>query len=194
MTRAFRGEALIPLSLQVKVPEGQDGYYRIQRIPRIPSIPPHTALFRGPVYECIASDSPGDLAAYIEATDRMRQPEVGSVLILGLGLGIVVQAALMNPDVREVVAVEQAPEVVRLVGPVYSSDPRFRAIVADALLWEPPTGGCFDAIWADIWCQVSPQMLREARALKARYEAHLHQHWFGFWNEGPAELIFGREA
>jgi hypothetical protein len=75
----------------------------------------------------------------------------GHVHISGLGLGLAVRAVLRVPAVRRVTVVEQAPEIVRMVGPYTCGDPRVDVVLADAYAWQPPAGFTPDICWHDVW-------------------------------------------
>lgn len=74
----------------------------------------------------------------------------GRVLINGLGIGMIVKAALALPNVEHVDVVEIDPDVAALVGPQYESD-RCTIHLADAYTIKWPTGTHWTVAWHDIW-------------------------------------------
>lgn len=103
----------------------------------------------------------------------------GRVLINGLGLGMVLTAILKKPRVSEVWVIEQSEDVIKLVGPTFSNDPRVQIIHADALKYTPPTGTSFDCVWHDIWPFICTDNLSEMDMLEARYQEI--SKWQGSW-------------
>lgn len=108
----------------------------------------------------------------------------GSVLIHGLGLGMVLGAVLAKPDVTEVTVVEIAPEVIELVSHVYQ-DPRVTIINADCRMWKPPVGKRYDAVWHDIWDDICADNLDEMKSLHRRFGRR--SAWQGSWARGLCE-------
>lgn len=90
----------------------------------------------------------------------------GSVLISGLGLGMVVKAVLKKSDVEHLTVIEVHPGVIALVGPAYQ-DPRLRIIEADCRTWKPDRK--FDWAWHDIWGDLSTDDLPEMATLCRHY-------------------------
>jgi hypothetical protein len=78
------------------------------------------------------SDTDAEWFDHLEAVYKIRRPVTKRVLINGLGLGMVVKAALEQPHVERVDVVELDERVAKLVGPHYATDPRFHLHVADA--------------------------------------------------------------
>lgn len=103
----------------------------------------------------------------------------GSVLINGLGLGMVLAAILEKPEVEAVTVVEIAEEVITLVGPTYQSDPRVEIIHADAMAYRPAKGQRFNAVWHDIWDYICADNLTQMRTLHRRYGRRAD--WQGSW-------------
>lgn len=108
----------------------------------------------------------------------------GSVLITGLGLGIVVASMLQNPGTRveQVVVVERSADVIALVAPHlknhYAS--QIEIINADAFEWQPAAGQHFSVGWHDIWPNPhEPGVLAQAAQLEQHYAAHCD--WQGNW-------------
>jgi hypothetical protein len=123
------------------------------------------------------SDTPAELEDHIEIVDHVYHYG-GYVLILGLGLGVVVQAVLDMPQVEGCTVVEISPDVIKLVAPTYQRryGKRFNVIQADALAWEPDH--LYSAVWADIWPTLSSSNLTQVAKLRRRYKNH---GWFGAW-------------
>ena len=110
----------------------------------------YTRLIRGEpgsvTADVVMSDTPAEIEDHLWAVWRAR----GDVLVLGLGLGTVVQALLVKQSVTSVTVVELAPDLIDLVGSHFT-DARLRIVEGDAWTWEPPTGAHYELVWADIW-------------------------------------------
>lgn len=126
------------------------------------------------------------------------QAATGRVLINGLGIGMVLNAILAKPEVKEVWVVEASMEVIRLVAPVYgvrldnttqsrgtthyaSPDGRLVIAHADAFKYLPPLHMEWDAVWHDIWDTVCGDNLKEMRRLAKKYAGTAK--WQGSWCE-----------
>lgn len=113
----------------------------------------------------------------------------GRVLVMGLGLGMIVNRALQYDHVEHVDVVEIDPVVASLVGQHYAG-PRCTIHVADAYEIKWPPGTRWSVAWHDIWpdmCEDNlPEMGRLARSYGRRVD------WQGFW--GKDEILRQRRA
>lgn len=103
----------------------------------------------------------------------------GNVLINGLGLGMVLSAILGKPDVSSVTVVERSEDVIRLVAPTYSEDPRVTIIHDDAMSFRPEKSRRYNAVWHDIWDYICVDNLDEMKTLHRRYGRRTD--WQGSW-------------
>jgi spermidine synthase len=117
------------------------------------------ALFVGGV--CFMNDGPEEMRDIAEVCKLAR----GRVLILGLGMGLLVEAMLKLPSVESVEVVELNPDVIRLIAPKVAS-PRVTVVQGNALSWE--ARDCYDLIFADIWPTVHGSYVAEIDALRER--------------------------
>lgn len=92
----------------------------------------------------------------------------GSILVTGLGLGLVVEEILRRgiDRVRCVTVVENSAEVIELTAPTLRD--RFGSAVdivqGDAFKWTPPNGAHFSTCWHDIWPDPeAPGVLEQVR-------------------------------
>jgi hypothetical protein len=138
-------------------------------------VPPgtYTRLTRGP-WNCVMSDTPAEIMDHVEPVRRA----TGSVLITGLGLGIVVRAVLLKPGVTDVTVIERSPDVMALVAP-HVSDPRLTIIQADAFEWKPPKGKRWDVVWHDIWDDICSDNLEGMGRLHRKFARRCG--WQGSW-------------
>lgn len=110
----------------------------------------------------------------------------GHVLINGLGLGMALTEILKNPLVLSVTIIEKSKDVIDLVAPTFLKDPRVAIIHADAFEWKAPKGVVYDAVWHDIWDDISCENLPEMARLHRKYGRR--SHWQGSWARAECEI------
>lgn len=170
----------------VAVPEGKSGDWKIERysvtkrdvglynlrlirdgqMRRI--VPPGTytrLIHKGE--GVVMSDTPAEAHEH----RRLLSMAEGKVLLNGLGLGFAMSAILRKPEVEHVTVIEKASDVIKLVGPTFTSE-CVEIINADALEWRPKKGQDFNVVWHDIWTDIcvdnKPQMTKLRRAYARR--------------------------
>lgn len=131
--------------------------------------------------EVVMSDTPMEVMDHMEAIGCIELMG-GYVLINGLGLGVVLKAALANPKVEHVEVVEISEDVIRLVAPTYQADPRLTIHHADAFTWEPPKDILWTVVWHDIWSSICTDNLPEMARLHRKYERRIAG-WQGSWSK-----------
>lgn len=112
----------------------------------------------------------------------------GAVLIHGLGLGVVLSRILINPAVKSVLVVEIDQDLIDLVGPHYTLDPRVTIVQGDALIWMPPKEVYWDAVWHDIWPDICADNYLDMKKLHRRFGRRCD--WQGSWSR--EEVLYGR--
>ena len=127
------------------------------------------------------SDTTAERLDHAVAVAYIQMGRAERVLINGLGLGMVLQAALSYDRVQHVDVVEADERVIKLVGPHYTKDHRVNIIHADAYeqttAW--PRGTRWDAAWSDIWPSISSENLDGMDRLHAFYRRR--SGWHGMW-------------
>jgi hypothetical protein len=104
----------------------------------------------------------------------------GDVLIGGLGLGLVHQPLLNNPDISSVTIIESEQDVIDLVWNDCVKDSRFEIIKADFETWTPPPSTTYDVIWCDSWIADNLSTIQEYKTeLTEKYSPHTNK--LGFW-------------
>ena len=145
--------------IEVSIPEGTQGDYTIahydaqtqermwQQYREIKSEPydNHTVLIKDACPMPIMQDSQAEYMEHQWLWDNA----TGDVLIGGLGIGMVHQALIDNPNVTSVTVVELEQDVVDLVWNHCAKDDTFTLVVADFETWTPPAGSSFDTVWGD---------------------------------------------
>jgi hypothetical protein len=137
------------------------------------------------------SDTTAEQQDHMPAYRQMKIQVARRVIINGLGLGMIVKAALSLEHVEHVDIVEIDPRVVALVGPHYTRDPRVIIHTADAYAqakaWAPGTR--WDVGWSDIWGTISTDALVSMTKLRRAYGGRCI--WHDCW--GRAQLLAIRE-
>lgn len=129
------------------------------------------------------SDTTAERNDHKEAVARIQLGKAQRVLINGLGLGMVLQAALTYDHVTHVDVVEADERVIKLIGPHYTADPRVNIIHADAYEqmrnWSMGPRLRWDAAWSDIWPEISAENLDGMDRLHQYYRRR--SAWHGMW-------------
>jgi hypothetical protein len=185
----------IPGNIQkVAVPEGRRGPWSVERFrsktKRLgwgPSARTFTRLVHAD-HGVFMSDTPEEMRDHREAARRAH----GSCLITGLGLGMILAAALRKPDLTDVTVVEFDADVIALVGPTYDADPRLTIVHADAFTYQPPPGRRYAMVWHDIWDRPSATNLASMATLMRKFAPIAD--WQGCWAEDQSLRRAGQEA
>jgi hypothetical protein len=174
---------------KVNVPDGTRGNWKVERFTvadndvamanlrsirdGVPQriVPPgeYTRLVHD--YDVIMSDTPA------EAYEHMRgyKNAKGTVLIAGLGLGLLLRAILTKDGIKRVVVVEKSLDVISLVAPTIN-DPRVKIVHGDIFTWCPSARrgepARYDYAWYDIWpAALDRDTVGEAWTLIARFKS-----------------------
>lgn len=130
----------------------------------------------------VMSDTPAEIRDHWDILYQLRTaPADTTVLIHGLGLGVVLGAALRNPNICRLDIVEIAPEVISLVAPTYTCDPRVNILEGDAFTYQWPKGKRWSIVWHDIWNTLCTDNLEEMAALHRRFGHRCD--WQGSWGK-----------
>jgi len=127
------------------------------------------------------SDTDAERRDHLPALHAIQRLRARRVLVNGLGLGMVIKAALALSTVEHVDVVERDGRVISLTGPVYTSDPRVHITRGDALeqCFRWPQGARWDVAWHDIWPTGDPQYREELETLTEAYAGRVR--WQGAW-------------
>jgi len=108
----------------------------------------------------------------------------GEVLVAGLGIGLIIYNALLNPSVNHITIIEKYQEVIDLVLPHFENT-RITVIHADIFEWQPPKNKKFDTIYFDIWPDINVDNLEEIKQLHNKWKFKLnrsnHDCWMNSW-------------
>lgn len=184
--------SLIP---QVTVPEGVSGIWKVERFTvstedsKMDSLygsfhgnrftPPgtYTRLTRNGFL--IMSDTPDEMRDHLSPVHYAQ----GHILINGLGLGMVLNACLVKPEVEKATVIEMSEDVINLVGPHYKQlfGDRVEIIHASAFDYKPPKEVRYGMVWHDIWGDLCSDNLEEMARLHRKYARKTE--WQGSWGK-----------
>jgi len=180
----------------VDVPEGSAGIWRVERFTvsdddvrmhnlrcmfnpgqgrRTIKAGTYTRLMRGSTV--VMSDTDAEKFDHFW-TVRMA---TGTILLNGLGIGMVLNACLLKPEVEKAIVVEKNQEVIALCGEHYCNKFRGRVEIvhSDAFDFKPTKGTRFGMVWHDIWDNICSDNLPEMTKLHRRYGRRTE--WQGSW-------------
>ena len=128
---------------------------------------------------CVMSNTPDEIRDFM----RFVRIAKGSILVNGLGLGVLLRALLNKPEVTDVTVIESSEDVIKLVAPTYLSDSRVTIINDDAFKYNPPKDKRYNAVWHDIWDYICSDNLAEMKKLHRKYgrRADYQESWCR-WN------------
>jgi hypothetical protein len=138
------------------------------------------------------SDTTAEMRDHLPAVRRIAKTRTKRVLIHGLGLGMVLKAALSFDHVESIDVLELDPRVMDLVGPTYEKDERVVLFQGDAFTYPWPDDWSWDVIWSDIWPNIATSNLAEMEALRLRHAGRAG--WHGFWARPEAVDWHHQEA
>ena len=128
------------------------------------------------------TDTPDEIRDHMGVIARTARVETRSVLVAGLGLGVVVRGILMNRQVEKVVVLEESGDVIELVASRWLTGlfpGRIKVIECDALSYRPGRGERYDVAWFDIWPTICGDHWPEMVALHRRWARRVD--WYGSW-------------
>ncbi len=111
----------------------------------------------------------------------------GHVLINGLGLGIIIEALLLDSDVTKITVIEKDVEIIKLVAPHFANEEKLEIIHADAFEYQPPKGIKYDCVWHDIWLNITSDNLPEMSKLHRKYGRKTD--WQGSWSKKECQRM-----
>lgn len=148
----------------------------------------YTGLYRNG-HEIMMSDTPAEIQDHLEVIQKIRDAG-GRVLIAGLGLGMVLKAALTVPDVEHVDVVEIDPDIIHLVGPYYTHDPRVTIHHGDIFQIQFPVDAHWEVAWFDIWDSINPVYLEDMKLLTRKFAKKVD--WSGCWSRDEIQWMLRR--
>lgn len=167
------------MRIDVRVPDGQSGIWKVETF-EVPKddlsqkisffktgrgVPPGTYKRLTRNGTVVMSNTPDEISDFLRFASRAK----GSVLINGLGLGVLLEYLLTKEDVTDITVVELSSDVINLSGPTYMEDPRVTIINDNCFKYQPPKGKRYNAVWHDIWDHITSDNLPEMQTLHRKY-------------------------
>jgi len=181
-------------SMKVDVPDGCRGPWRVEKF-TVPKndwkaftyalhgrpIDPgtYTRLMRDGHHDPMMSDTPAEIRDHYSAIFEIKH-RGGRILINGLGLGVVLKAALSFSNVTHVDVVECERDIIDLVWPTYATDSRAYVHHTDAHTIEWPMGTRWTVAWHDIWPTLTTDNFQDMTKLHRKYGRRVD--WQGSWS------------
>jgi hypothetical protein len=124
---------------------------------------------------CVMSNTPDEIRDFMHFVYTAK----GSVLVNGLGIGVLLKALINKPEVTEITVIEKSEDVIKLVAQTYLTDNRVSIINADAFEYNPPKDKRYNAVWHDIWDDICADNLDEMKKLHRKYgrKADYQESW-----------------
>lgn len=139
------------------------------------------------------SDTDAEKWDHLPAVRAIEVHEAKRILINGLGLGMVLKAALSFDHVERIDVVEMDARVIDLVGPHYLTDDRVNIIHANA--WTQmkrwPRGTRWDVGWSDIWPDICTDNRDEMQRMNAFYRRRCT--WHHCWAQPEVTRMYRAE-
>jgi hypothetical protein len=132
------------------------------------------------------SDTDAEKRDHLEPLWKLEKLDQGSFLMGGLGLGMVLQAALQLGTLASVDCLEIDPCVIQLMGPHYQELAAAQGVkltihLADALTKKWAPGSHWDVAWWDIWPDLCTDNLEQMTKLRRSYAKRTT--WQGCWGQ-----------
>ena len=177
------------MRIKVNIPEGSSGDFRIEHITTDTycgtkePLDTYTVLFNE--HHNIMQDTTRE---YREHEHFLKEAS-GDVLVTGLGLGLVNQSLMDNPNVTSVTIVEKYQEVINLVWKHCPKNGIIRLIHSDIYEWKPDC--MFDIGWFDSWWGENTHKEYQKK-MNELYSPYVHD--IRFWKSFGKEQGWGCES
>ncbi len=135
----------------------------------------------------VMSDTPDEIRDHLGIIHESK----GNVLLVGLGLGVVLQAVAKKEEVIHIDVIEKSQDVLDLVQGHYVNmfPGKITFIQADIFEWKPDKHDYWDCVWFDIWNDLCTDNLDEMATLHRKFGRKAR--WKGSW--GKSFLRYQRD-
>jgi hypothetical protein len=163
--------------IKVNIPEAVSGDFRIEKIKTDhycgsdEPLDTYTVLFNP--HHNIMQDTTREYKEH----EQFLKDAHGDVLVAGLGIGMIHQSLIDNPNVKSVTIVEKYQEVIDMVWEHCPKDGTFRLVHADIYEWQPDSK--WDMGWFDSWVGENEQN-EYKKLMKEQYGSSVSD--IRFWN------------
>ena len=178
---------------KVNVPVGKKGKWEIKRfeVPAFSSagygrgVPKgtYTGLYRDSML--IMSDTPDEIQDHLDFIEKAK----GNVLVVGLGIGMVLNALCSSSKVDKVTVVEKSRDVISLVANHYTAlyGNKVEIINADIFNYRLQKNQFWDCAWFDIWDNLCTDNLKEMDKLSRKFSRYTN--WSSCWGRDVIEKM-----
>lgn len=138
--------------------------------------------------EVVMSDTPMEINTNREFISKAH----GSVLIGGLGIGMVVLAIQDKPEVTKITIIERESEILEMLLPQLPLNNKVSVLKSDIFSFEPVAGTKYDTIYFDIWNGINGDNYPEMKQLHLRYRKFLSKSpdkWIGSWRKDDCKRL-----
>jgi hypothetical protein len=164
------------MRIKVNIPEGSSGDFSVKHIhtdkwcDTKEPLDTYTILYHK--HEHIMQDTTREYKEH----EQFLKDVSGNVIVAGLGLGLINQSLINNPNVTSVTIVEKYQEVIDLVWKYCPKNDIIRLIHSDIYEWKPDC--VFDIGWFDSWCGENTHKEYQKK-MNELYSSHVHD--IRFW-------------
>lgn len=186
---------------KVNIPEGQLNSVKVKKFTLTKERCAFQFVYRAPLPgnftalyidgELWMSDTIAEIRDHLPVIDMINKTQRCNILIHGLGIGVVLQAAIWG-NANSIDVVEINRNVIDLIGPYYLDLADKHGVKlnihhdnAYTKKWE--RNSKWDIVWHDIWVSISPDNLSEMTKLKRSFCRRTK--WQGCWAEFDCKRV-----
>ncbi len=133
----------------------------------------------------VMTATPDEMRDHFEPYLRTSRAGDGATVLLGgLGLGMVLHGLLQLPNVHHIQVIEIDRDVISLASEAFAPEiqsGRVSITLGDVFWFPLPKGIHWNVLWVDTWDALCVDNLKDMTALKRRYGRRAD--WKGFWSE-----------
>jgi hypothetical protein len=132
------------------------------------------------------TDSPAEIWDHREPYVKTKEMEARTVLVVGLGLGVVTRMLMSLPHIQRIDVLEISEELINVFYGTF--DDRVILHHGDVFKkrWAPKMK--WDIVWIDIWPFISEENEKEMNKINKKYWNRCR--WIGYWSKH--ELMYQR--
>ena len=132
------------------------------------------------------TDSPAEIWDHREPYVKAKQMEAKTVLVVGLGLGVVTRMLMSLPHIQRIDVLEKSEELINFFYGTF--DDRVILHHGDVFKKRWPVKVKWDIVWIDIWPFISEDNEKEMNKINKKYWNRCR--WIGYWSKH--ELMYQR--
>jgi len=133
----------------------------------------------------IMSDTPMEMKSNMIALQSIAEHGAETVIVGGLGIGMVTLGIASMPSVKRVIVIEMNDDVIKLVGPaIQALSNKIEIVHADVFDWRPEKGTKFDYAYFDIWPYITEDNKKDFKKLRRVFGRYVKDRRIDCWMEG----------